>query len=147
MLHFCVCLKSACCSCVHHALEARLHILLSILNFLWCELFSDFSFFYGLLLLGAGLCLIVGFSFFNPLFHSFLKSYYHFLLHYSAIPTMISFDPSLLGFFGPAAYSSLDDSIWSLGFFITLLAGSYVPFISSWASLAHLLSLGILSPF
>ena len=27
--------------------------------------------------------------------------------------------------------------------FITLLAGSYVPFISSWASLAHLLSLAL----
>ena len=35
-----------------------------------------------------------------------------------------------------------------IGLFITLLAGSYVPFISSWASLAQLLfSLGILDPF
>jgi len=34
-----------------------------------------------------------------------------------------------------------------LGFFITLLVGSFVSFISSWASLAHLISLGILGPF
>ena len=34
-----------------------------------------------------------------------------------------------------------------LGFCITLLVGSFVPFISSWASLAHLLSLGFLGPF
>ena len=34
-----------------------------------------------------------------------------------------------------------------IGFFITLFAGSCVPFISSWASLTHLLSLGILDNF
>ena len=34
-----------------------------------------------------------------------------------------------------------------LGFFITLLVGSFVSFISSWASLVHLLSLGFLGPF
>jgi len=34
-----------------------------------------------------------------------------------------------------------------IGPFITLLAGSYVPFVSSWASLTNLLSLGFLSPF
>ena len=34
-----------------------------------------------------------------------------------------------------------------LGFFITLLVGSFVSFISSWASLAHLISLDILGPF
>ena len=56
----------------------------------------------------------LGFSFFNPLFCSFLQSYYHFLLHYSVIPAVMSFDPSLLGSFGPVAYSSLNDSVWSL---------------------------------
>ena len=90
----------------------------------------------------------MGFSFFNPLFCSFLQSCYHFLLHYSAIPAVMSFGPSLLEFFGPAACSSLNDLAWSLGFiFVTLLAGSCVPFISSWASLAHLLSLGFLRLF
>ena len=39
----------------------------------------------------------------------------HFLMHYFAIPAMMLFDPSLLGLFESAAYSSLDDSIWSLG--------------------------------
>ena len=70
------------------------------------------------------------------------------------------FDPSLLGLFKFAAYSSLNDSIWSLVsysyyfgpiyiyiYIITLLVGFFVPFISSWASLAHLLSLDIFSPF
>ena len=60
---------------------------------------------------------------------------------------MILFDPSLLGLFGPAAYSFHNDSIWSFGLCITLLVGSFVPYISSWAPLAHLLSSGFLSPF
>ena len=34
-----------------------------------------------------------------------------------------------------------------IGPFITLLEGSYVPFISSWASLVHLLFLGFLGLF
>ena len=80
-----------------------------------------FPFLYGLLLLGAGLCLIVGFAFFSPLFCSFLQSCYHFLLHYSAILAVMSFNPSLLSFFGPAAYSSLNDSVWSLGFLLHYL--------------------------
>ena len=101
---------------------------------------------YGLLPLGARLCLIVGFSSFNPLFCSFLQSCYHFLPYRSIIPTVMLFDLSLLGLFGPAAYSSLNDLIWSFGLFITLLAGSFVPFFP-WASLAHLLSLGFLGPF
>ena len=37
-----------------------------------------------------------------------------FLLYHSAIPVVMLFNPSLLGFFGPTAYSSLNDSIWSL---------------------------------
>jgi len=45
-----------------------------------------------------------------------LQSCYHFLLHYSAIPAMMSFDPHLLGFFRPPACSFLNDSVWSLGF-------------------------------
>ena len=60
---------------------------------------------------------------------------------------MMLFDPSLLGLFEPANYSSLNDSIWSFGLCITLLVGSFVPSISFWASLAHLLFLGFLDPF
>ena len=58
----------------------------------------------------------------------------------TAIPTVMLFEPSLLGLFGPTAYSSLSDSIWSFGLRITLLVGSFVPFISSWASLALFLN-------
>ena len=97
--------------------------------------------------LGAGLYLIVGFSFISPLFCSFLQSYYHFLLNYSAIPVVMLLDPSLLGSFGLAAYSSLNDSVWSLGLLISLLVSSCVSLISFWTSLAHLFSLGILGPF
>ena len=49
-----------------------------------------------------------------------------------------------------------NDAIWSLGLYlcyfgiswpITLLVGSFGPFLSPWASLAHLLSLGVFNPF
>ena len=86
--------------------------------------------------------MIVGSSSFSLLFYSFLQSCYHFLPYRFAIPTVMLFDLSLLGLFGPSSYSSLNDSIWSIRFFITLLVGSFVPF-SPWASLAHLLSLGL----
>ena len=102
---------------------------------------------YGPLPLGAELCLIVGFSSFSLFFYSFLQSCYHFPSYHSTIPTVMSFDPSLLGLFGPTAYSSLNDSTWSFGLCITLLVCSFVPFISSQASLTHLLSLGFLGHF
>ena len=65
-----------------------------------CFLISPF---FGLFPLRAELYLIVGFSFFSPLFCSFLQSYCHFLLNYFAIPAVMSFDLGLLGSFGPAA--------------------------------------------
>ena len=71
--------------------------------------------------LGAGLCLIMGFSSFSLLFCSFLQSCCHFLSYHSVIPAMILSDPSLLGLFGPAAYSSLNDLIWSLDFLLHCL--------------------------
>ena len=79
VFHFYVYSKFAYCSCVCRGLEARLHNLPSILDFLWCELFSDFPFFYGLLPLGAGLYLMLGFSFFNP-FCSFATFSYRSIL-------------------------------------------------------------------
>ena len=51
---------------------------------------------------------------------------------------------------GPLWVYCLFFSQWlsmAIGLFITLLASSCVPFISSWASLAHLLSLGFLRLF
>ena len=134
-------------SYVRCGLEVCLRSLSSILDLLWRELFSDLLFFCGLLPLKAGLHLIMGFSFLSPLFCFFLQSYYHFLLHYSAILTVMSFDPSLQSLFRLVVYSSLNDSVWSFDFLITLLVGSCVPSISFWVSLAHLLSLGILGPF
>ena len=80
-----------------------------------------FPILYGLLLLGARLCLIVGFSSFSLLFCSFLQSCYHFLPYHFAIPVVMLFDLSLLGLFGPATYSSLNDSVWSLGFLLHCL--------------------------
>ena len=69
----------------------------------------------------------------------------HFLPYHFAILVVMFFDLSLLDLFGPAAYSSLNDLIWSFGLCITLLVGSFVPFISFWASLAHQLSLALFS--
>ena len=57
------------------------------------------------------------------------------------------FAPSLLGLFGFVAHSPLHDSMWLFGLCITLLVGSFVPFIFFWASLTCLLSLGFLGPF
>ena len=84
---------------------------------------------------GAGFCLIVSFSSFSQFFLLF-SAVLHFLRHYSIIPAMVLFDPSLLGFFGPATYSSLNDSVWSLGFLLCCL----------WAPMSYFL-LGILDPF
>ena len=86
---------------------------------------------YGPLPLGAELCLIVGFSSFSLFFCSFLQSCYQFLLYHSAIPIVALFDPNLLGLFRPVAYSTLNNSMWSFGLCITLLVGSFVPFIFS----------------
>ena len=69
-----------------------------------------------------------------------------FLSYHSAIPVVMLLDLILLDFFGPAIYFPPSDSVYSLGLFFKLFAGSYVPF-SSWASLAHLLSLGFLDHF
>ena len=90
---------------------------------------------YGPLPSGSGFYLIMGFSSFSPFFCSFLQSL-HFLLHHSVIPVVMLLDPSLLGFFGPVAYSSLNDSVWSLGFLLYCLR----------APVSHFL-LGILGPF
>ena len=90
---------------------------------------------YGPLPSGARFYLIVGFSSFSPFFCSFPQSM-HFLLHHSAIPAMMLLDPSLLGFFGLVAYSSLNDLVWSLGFLLHCLR----------ALMSHFL-LGILGPF
>ena len=55
VLHFRVCPKLVCYSCVCHGLEAHLCILLLILNLFWRELFSDLPFFMACFLQGLGL--------------------------------------------------------------------------------------------
>ena len=65
-------------------------------------------------------------------------------------PAVMLFDPSLLGFFGLAACSFLNDSKWSLGFLLhhlqtpvshLFLIGHHWPIYFPWASLALFLTL------
>ena len=123
-----------CCSCICHDLGAFLHILSLIFDFLWRELLSNSSFSMARSLWRWAL-LDCGLLFFQPILLPF-SAVLHFLLHYFVIPIVVLFDPSLLGFFGPAAYSSLNDSVWSLGFLLRCLR----------VSVSHFL-LGILGPF
>ena len=67
-------------------------------------------FLYGLLPLWGLALFDSGFFFLQPTF-LLLSAVLHFLLHYSAIPAVILFDPSLLGLFRSVAYSSLNDSV------------------------------------
>ena len=100
-------LKLVRCSYVCHGLEARQCILLLILNLLWHELFSDFSFLMA--------CLSQGMDF--VWLWDFLSSAYSFapsvvllpfLSCFFTIPVVVLFDPSLLGLFKPTACSSLN---------------------------------------
>ena len=77
-----------------------------------------------------------GLSFIQPVLLLFF-AVLHFVPYHSATPAVMLFDPSLLGLFGSAAHSPLSDSMWPFGLCLTLLMGSFVPFISFWASLAH----------
>ena len=101
--------KPACYSCVRHGQEAHLHVLPSILDFLWRKLFFDFPSFHGLLPLGLAL-FDCGLFFIQPVLLLF-SAVLHFLPYHSVIPTVMLFDPSLLGLFGSDAYSSLNDSL------------------------------------
>ena len=98
MFHFHVRPKLIRYSCVCHGLEVHLCILLLILDLLWHELFSDFSFFIGLLLSRAGPCLIMGFPLFSPLFTPSVILL-PFLPCHPTISAVVLFDPCLLGLF------------------------------------------------
>ena len=76
---------------------------------------------YGPLPLEAEPYLIAGFSSFTLPLCSFLQFCFHFLLFHSAILAVMLFDTSLLGLFGPAAYSFLNDSVWLLGLLLHYL--------------------------
>jgi len=98
VLHFSVRQKLVHLSCVHHGLEVHLCILPLILDLLWRELFYDFPFFIGLLLLKAEPCLIVSFSLFTPLFAPSVILL-PFLPGHSVIPVVVLFNPCLLDLF------------------------------------------------
>ena len=142
----CVCWKLVCCSCICHGLKAHLCILPLIHDLLWHELFSDLSFFIGLLLSRAGPCLIVGFLHSSQFFASSVILLL-FLPYYSAIPAMVLFDPCLLGLF------------WACYLFFSQWLGMVIGFVLMllWAFLTHYIAcellclisffLGIFGPF
>ena len=145
VLHFHEHPKSACCSRVHHGLKACLHILPPILGFLWCEPFSGFSFFKA--------CSFQGWAFvWSQAFHPSAHSLALFCSLCISCHTTLLF--LLWCYLIQACWASLGlllilplmTQYNHLGFLVMLLAGSCVPF-SFQASLVHLLSLGLFSPF
>ena len=77
--------------------------------------------------------MIEGFSPFSPFFAASIVLL-SFLLYHPAIHAVVLFDLCLLGLFEPDAYSSLNDSIWSLDFMLL------------WAFLTHYIARGLLCP-
>ena len=146
VLHFYVYSKLACYSCICHDLEACLLILPVIFGFLWRGLFSDLLFSMPCFLWGPG---------FAELW-AFLPSAYSFTLFVALLSFPVI---SLCHSHYDVIWPNLARPLWVcrlffsqslsmvIGPFITLLAGCCVPFVFSWASLAHLLSLGFLGPF
>ena len=131
---FHMCPKSACCPFVYRGLETCLPDLPSVFFDILCELLFDFPF-----LLGAGLYLMIGLIFHWPT--SWFPSFTVILFCYSYCNDLI-----LLGLFRPAVYSFSQWLGMSTGFFSYLWA--LVSLLSfSWASLAHLFSLGFLGLF
>ena len=127
----------------------------SSLTFCGENCFLIFLFFIGLLLSRVGFCLIVGFSLFSPFFAPSIILL-PFLPYHYVVPAMVLFDSCLLGLLHVHFSIGYNDPIWSLDLYsyyfglswpLTLLVGSFGLFLSPWASLAHLLSLGILGPF
>ena len=145
------------CSCVCHGLEAHLCILSLILDLLWCELFFWFSILYWLAPFKGQALLDCEFSPLQPILYSFRS-----LVAILAIPLYYS----CCGVIWPVtagplwAYCMFFSQwlnmvvrfilmlLWAFSTHYIACAGSFVPFLSSWASLTHLLSLGlILGPF
>ena len=131
--------------CICRILEIGLYVLPCTFGFLWCGLFSDLlffmtCFFWGLGLVGSWAFLPPTYSVFTPWPCS----------HALAVPLCYSCCNVIwLNLAGPLWACCLFPSQWLSVFirhFLTLLAGSCVPF-PSWASLGHLLPLGFLSPF
>ena len=100
ILHFYVCPKLVCCSCVCHGLEAHLCVLLLIVDLLWCEWISEPSFFTTCILHGP--CVILGWSLFTP-FLTPSVDLLAFLPCHSVIPTVVLLGLYLLGHFSGLA--------------------------------------------
>ena len=142
----CVCFTFfACCSCICRDLEIGLYVLPCTFGFLWRGLFFDLPFFMTCFFLGVGPCQIMGLP--SP---GLLYIHSVALLAFPAIPLCYSYcNVVWLNPTGPLWACCLFPSQWLnvfTGSFLTLFAGSCVPF-PSWASLVHLPSLGFLGPF
>ena len=136
----CVCLFSMYVQnllAAHAFAVVGLHSLPSVFDY-----FFGSPFFYGLPHLGAGPCLTVDFAFLQPTL---------FLLPSPAMPLHHScYEVVYLNPAGSLWACRLFFSQWlstAISSFITSPAGSCVPFVFSWAFLAHLLSLGFLGLF
>ena len=114
----CVCSTS---TCVQN-LPAAFVVVWRLLCTFCCSFLTSYGMSYSWIPHSLWLVLLTGWALFDCglflLQPTLLQSCYHFLLYYSTIPAVMSFDPHLLGFFGPAACSSLNDSVWSLGFLL-----------------------------
>ena len=162
VLHFCVCSKLVCCSCVCHGLEVRLRVLLFILSPLWCELISDPLFFMACFLQGLGISWLWAFLPFSLLFAPSVGLPV-FLPCHSVISIATLFDPYSLGlfraygifFFQLVTMTQYGHWVYShatLGFLDSLyclwaplanfvLLGHPRPVCFPWASSAHFLTL------
>ena len=150
MLHFCLCPLLMCLPWFGDLFAySAIHLWLLMARAIFL-----FPILYGLLPLGARLFWIVGLSSFSLLFYLFrslaaisCRTTLSFLLWCYLTQACWAFLSLLLILLSMTQYSHWIHTHAILGFFITLLVGSFFSFISSWASLAHLLSLGIPSPF
>ena len=138
-----------CCLCVCHDLKARLHILLLVLDFLWCEWVSEPSFFMSHFLPRLDLAWLWDFPSLIcslPLFTGLLA----LLPCHSIISVVLLFDPYLLGLFWAYCMFFLFLILVAQYYYwasIHAVLGFLGPFHCFWASLAHFISLGILGPF
>ena len=145
VLHFRVCPKLVCCSCVCHGLEVRLCILPLILDLLWHELFFDPPFFMACFFQGLGLSWLWTFLSFSPLFAPSVGLLV-FLPWHSVIFAAALFGPCLLGLFW--AYCILSSQLVTMtqyGHWV--YTNATLGFLESlhylWAPLAHFFLFGL----
>ena len=135
VLHFHVCPKLVCCSCVCHGLDVCLRVLLLILDLLWRELFYDPPFFMvasskGWALLDCGLFFLLAHCLFLPLAWQYsCHAILLFLLwRYLIYVCWVSFRPTVYSFLNWLQWPSM-----VIGFILMLL----------WAFLTHYIACGL----